>query len=163
MTVRDSSWNLDNLFGMVTGVCAEWFGVRFQAGAKDFSLLRNLQTGSETHPASYSIGWGSSFPVIKRSGRECDHSPQSSIEINDSWGYTFTPRIRLHDVDTDNSTFNIWLLTDISYEHSSLFCWLYLCEIVCTKINFWSISWRKKKNCDATSNPRMSLLFHTVH
>jgi hypothetical protein len=33
-------------------------GVRILAGARDFSLLRNMQTGSGAHPASYSMGTG---------------------------------------------------------------------------------------------------------
>jgi hypothetical protein len=35
------------------------------------------QWGSGTHPASYPVGTMDSFPGVKRSGREADHSPQS--------------------------------------------------------------------------------------
>jgi hypothetical protein len=41
-------------------------------------------------PESLSLG-------IKRPGREADHSPPSSAEVN-AWSYTSTPPIRLHDV-----------------------------------------------------------------
>jgi hypothetical protein len=41
-----------------------------------------VQTGSGAHPASYTVGTGSSFPVGKaRPGRDADHSPPSSAEV----------------------------------------------------------------------------------
>jgi hypothetical protein len=39
---------------------AEEFG--FHQGHTFFSLLFNLQTGPEVHPASYALGTGGSFP-----------------------------------------------------------------------------------------------------
>jgi hypothetical protein len=41
---------------------------------------------------------GSSFLVVKQSGREDDHSPPSSTEVKIAWSYTSTPPIRLHGV-----------------------------------------------------------------
>lgn len=43
-------------------------GVRIQAGATTFSLLRNVQTGSGAHSSSYSIGTGVFAPGVKRPG-----------------------------------------------------------------------------------------------
>jgi hypothetical protein len=37
-------------------------GVRSPAGAKDFSSTLCVQTGSEAHPASCTMGTGGSFP-----------------------------------------------------------------------------------------------------
>jgi hypothetical protein len=37
-------------------------GVRFPAGAGDFSLLHHVQTGSGANPASFSVSIGGSFP-----------------------------------------------------------------------------------------------------
>jgi hypothetical protein len=37
-------------------------GVRSPAGAKDFSSILCVQTGSEAHPASCPIGTGGPFP-----------------------------------------------------------------------------------------------------
>jgi hypothetical protein len=37
-------------------------GVQFPAEVRDFSPLRSVQTGSEAHPASYSMGTQDSFP-----------------------------------------------------------------------------------------------------
>jgi hypothetical protein len=38
-------------------------------------LLHVVQTGSGVHPTSYTMGTGSSFPGVKRPGREVEHSP----------------------------------------------------------------------------------------
>jgi len=45
-------------------------------------LSAPVQTGSEAHPASYTIGtW--SFPGVKRPGRGVDHPPTSSAEVKE--------------------------------------------------------------------------------
>jgi hypothetical protein len=51
------------------GVESRW-GARFSA---------TVQTGSETHPASYTTGTGS-FPGVKRPRRGVDHPPSYSEE-----------------------------------------------------------------------------------
>jgi hypothetical protein len=58
-------------------------GVRSPAGAKDFfSSNLCVQTGSEPHPASCTMGTGGPFPGGKaRLGRDADHSPPSSAEV----------------------------------------------------------------------------------
>jgi hypothetical protein len=49
-------------------------GVLSPAGAKDFSSNLCVQTGSEAHPASCTMGTGDSFPGSKaRPGRDTDH------------------------------------------------------------------------------------------
>jgi hypothetical protein len=64
-----------------------------------FIFSKNTQTGSGTHPASYSMGtW------IKQAGREVNHSPPSSVEVKNDWTCTTAPPIRLHDVDRVNFT-----------------------------------------------------------
>jgi hypothetical protein len=41
----------------------DWMvGVRFPAGAGNFSLRHRVQTGSGAHPTSYRMGTGGSFP-----------------------------------------------------------------------------------------------------
>jgi hypothetical protein len=53
--------------------------VRSPNGAEDFSSSLCVQTGSEAHPASYSMDTGGSFPGGKaRPGCDADHSPPSS-------------------------------------------------------------------------------------
>jgi hypothetical protein len=57
-------------------------GFRSPAGAKDFSSILCVQTGSEAHPASCTMGNGGSFPGGKaRPGRSADHSPPSSADV----------------------------------------------------------------------------------
>jgi hypothetical protein len=57
-------------------------GVRFPAGAKDFSSSLCVQTCSGAHPASCPMGTGVLFPGVKaRPGHDADHSPPSSAEV----------------------------------------------------------------------------------
>jgi hypothetical protein len=56
--------------------------VRFPAGANDFSSNLYVQTGSEAHPASCTMGTGGPFPGGKaRTGCDTDHSHPSSAEV----------------------------------------------------------------------------------
>jgi hypothetical protein len=45
-----------------------WIVVGFPAGAREFSLLRNIQTGSVAHPASYSMAPRDALPWDKATG-----------------------------------------------------------------------------------------------
>jgi hypothetical protein len=57
-------------------------GIRSPAGEKDFSSSLCVQTGSGSHPASCTMGTGGPFPGGKaRPGRDADHSPPSSAEV----------------------------------------------------------------------------------
>jgi hypothetical protein len=55
---------------------------RSPAEAKDFSSNLCVQTGSGAHPASCTMGTVGPFPGAKaRLGRDADHSPASSAEV----------------------------------------------------------------------------------
>jgi hypothetical protein len=57
-------------------------GVRSPAGAKAFSSSLCVQTGSEAHPASCTMGTGGPFAGGKaRLGRDADYSPPSDAEF----------------------------------------------------------------------------------
>jgi hypothetical protein len=57
-------------------------GVWSPTGAKDFSSILCVQTRSVAHPASCPMGTGGPFSVAKaRPGRDADHSPPSSAEV----------------------------------------------------------------------------------
>jgi hypothetical protein len=57
-------------------------GVRSPAEANYVSSSFCVQTGSGAHPASCTMGTGGHFPGAKaRPGRDADHSPQSSAEV----------------------------------------------------------------------------------
>jgi hypothetical protein len=47
--------------------------VQFLSRARNFFVLHNIQTGSEVHPASYTVGTGSFFQVAEQQGCEADH------------------------------------------------------------------------------------------
>jgi hypothetical protein len=56
--------------------------VRSPAGVKYFSSSLCVQTGSGAHPASFPMGTGGPFPGGKaRPGRDADHSPPYSAEV----------------------------------------------------------------------------------
>jgi hypothetical protein len=67
---------------------------------KGFSPLRNIQTGSRTHTAWYSVGFGV-CPVAKRSRKDVNNSPPSITEFKNEWSYTSAPHILLNGVDRD--------------------------------------------------------------
>jgi hypothetical protein len=58
-------------------------GVRSPAGAKYFSSILCVQTGSGSHPASCPMGTRRVIsPGVKaRPGRDADHSPPTSAEV----------------------------------------------------------------------------------
>jgi hypothetical protein len=56
------------------------------------SLRRCVQIGFGAHPASYPTDTVSLSSVIKRPGRQVDHSFLSSSEVKNAWGYTSTPQ-----------------------------------------------------------------------
>jgi hypothetical protein len=61
-------------------------GVHSPAGAKDFSSSLCVQTGSGAHPASCTVGTGGTSPGGKaRPGRDADHSPPSSAEVENEY------------------------------------------------------------------------------
>jgi len=52
-------------------------GDRMPVGAR---LSAPVQTGPDAHPASCTMGTGS-YPGVKRTGRDSDPSPPSSVEV----------------------------------------------------------------------------------
>jgi hypothetical protein len=86
--------------------------IRFSTGAGNFSLHLRVQNGSGSHPATYPMGTRGSFPG--GTGREADHSPPSSAEVEE-W-----VELYLHSPNTpswrgaqlkyrDNFTFYLYL------------------------------------------------------
>lgn len=57
-------------------------GVRIPTGAKDFSVLQDIQTGCGHRSLLFN--------------GKVDQSPSTNTEVNNEWSYTATP-IRLHD------------------------------------------------------------------
>jgi hypothetical protein len=65
------------------GLDDRYSGVRFPAGAGNFSLNHRVQKGSGAQPASYPMGTRGSFPGVKWLRREADHSHPSSAEVKE--------------------------------------------------------------------------------
>jgi hypothetical protein len=51
-----------------------------------------------------------SFPGLKRPGRDVDHLPPSSAEINNEWIHTFALLVCLHGVCWETFTFTIKII-----------------------------------------------------
>jgi len=79
-------------------------GVRILIGETDFSLLQNVQTGSETHPASYSNDKGVVYQGHSGMGCEVDHSPRTSVDVSNECSHAGTRSVCLRDVDKENFT-----------------------------------------------------------
>jgi hypothetical protein len=83
----DRLWKIIRVFSSSVSIVSgygqyDWaIEVRSPAGAKDFSSSLCVQTSSEAHPASCTVGTGDPFPGGEaRPGRDADHSPPSSAE-----------------------------------------------------------------------------------
>jgi len=63
----------------------------FPAGTGYYSLHHHVQNVSGAHPASYPTGARRSFPGVKPSEREADHSPPSSAGVMNVWHCTSIP------------------------------------------------------------------------
>jgi hypothetical protein len=59
----------------------------FREGQNIFPFLDGVQIGSETHPASYPMVTGGSFPGVKRPGRAADNSPPPSAGVKNACSY----------------------------------------------------------------------------
>jgi hypothetical protein len=77
------------------GLDDRMFGVRFPAGAGDFSLRHRVQIRSQPPiqwlPGALSLG-------VKRPGRETSHHLRLVPRSKNAWSYTSTPPILLHGV-----------------------------------------------------------------
>jgi hypothetical protein len=49
-------------------------------------------------PSLLSNNYRGRSPGVKQPGRESDHSPPSSAEVENAWSYTSTPPMRFHGV-----------------------------------------------------------------
>jgi len=73
-------------------------GFDSRLGAGNVSLRHRVQTGSEDHPADYTVGTEALSLWVKRPGSETDHSRLSSAEVKNAWIYTTTLPICLRGV-----------------------------------------------------------------
>lgn len=72
---------------------SEGIVVRFLAGKGIFLFLPSVYEGSGASLASCAVGTGGSSQELKRLGRETEHLPQCSAEVENDGSCTFTPSI----------------------------------------------------------------------
>lgn len=56
--------------------------LQIAVSVNNFSVIHSVLTGPGAYPASYSVGTGFLFLVLKRPGRESYHWPSSTVEFN---------------------------------------------------------------------------------
>jgi hypothetical protein len=67
---------------IVSGYGLDDRAIEIRSPAEDFSCSLYAQTGSEARAACCAMGTGGPFPGAKaRPGRDADHSPPSSAEV----------------------------------------------------------------------------------
>jgi hypothetical protein len=66
------------------------------------SLLLDIQSGSESHSAFYSM-------AVKWLGPEFDHWLPSTAKVKNGWSYTPTNIICLHAMERGNATFLVYV------------------------------------------------------
>jgi hypothetical protein len=77
--------------------------VRIPAGAETFSSSKPSRPFRVPPGLLFSKYWDS-FPEQKKAGREFDHSPPPTIEVENKWSCTYTPAVCLHDTNRDTFT-----------------------------------------------------------
>jgi hypothetical protein len=82
-------WATGWTIGVLGFNCRRGLGIFFTTASR--TALGPTQTPIQWVPGALSLG-------VKRPGRKADHSPTSSAEVKNAWGYTSTPPIRLHGV-----------------------------------------------------------------
>jgi hypothetical protein len=83
MSISDErSWGSSGSIVSDYGLDDRLIEVQSSTGTKDFSSSVCVQTGSEAHPASCTMGAGGPFPGGKvRPGHDADPTPPSSVEV----------------------------------------------------------------------------------
>jgi len=75
-------------------------------GSGKWSLYSlKIHTVFGAHPASYSVNILGSCLGVKRTGRETDHSSQSSVAVKNGWSCTSAPPVCFHVLDRNGFTF----------------------------------------------------------
>ena len=96
--------------GIVRRLRAGWSGVRVLVGARDFSLLQSIQTGSKIYPASYWVNIGVTSQGLKWLGREFNYSSLCIAEVKNEWTYTSAPSLYPHDTDRETFSLSVGIL-----------------------------------------------------
>jgi hypothetical protein len=76
---------------MATRLWAGRIGVRIPVGARDLCVQPQHPDRLWDSPSLVLNGYGGSFPLVNRLGREVNHTPASSAEVENEWSYTSVP------------------------------------------------------------------------
>ena len=76
-----------------------------RVAARDFLFSKTNQTGSEGHPARYSLGTVVLSPGLQRPESAVNHSLPFSAEVKNVQSFTTTTLIYFHGVDRVNFCF----------------------------------------------------------
>jgi len=74
------------VFLCVLQVRTEWYAIFIPGGARDFALVRNVQTGSGAHRASCLVGNSDISEEVKRLVPDVDHWPPYCATVRNNWG-----------------------------------------------------------------------------
>ena len=72
-------------------------------GNKGVFFLQNFVTGAGDHP--HSSGYRRSFLLVKRPGRDVNHSPSSSTKVKNEWSCSTAVPVGPYGVDGGSFTF----------------------------------------------------------
>jgi hypothetical protein len=96
----ESNLKADNSISVEPGQLSRYSNrLRARLQRNTFPRLHSVQTGSETHPASYPLGSGLGVlsPDVHQPGHEADHPTPSGAEVKNGEPIP-SPPIRLHGV-----------------------------------------------------------------
>jgi hypothetical protein len=79
---------LSLVVGFISALQSGRLTLIFPAGARDFYLLQNFQGVSGAPLSLLFRGYRYSFPEVKRSGSDVDHSPLPGAEVKNKWSCT---------------------------------------------------------------------------
>ena len=92
------------LWIVATRLRAGWSATWISARTRDFSLCWKVETYPGGTPRILFSGYSSSFPEVRRAGREGNHSRPSSVEVKNEWSYTYTTPASPRGVDRETFT-----------------------------------------------------------
>ena len=79
----------------VLQVRAEWSVIFIPGGARDFALVRNVQTGCGAHRASCLVGKCDISEEVNQLVPDIDRWPPYCARVNNNWGCNFAPAYAL--------------------------------------------------------------------
>ena len=104
-------WNHYSVVGTVTWLRAWWSAVPIPVGAKEFSVVLNVQTSSGAQLAFYSVRTMGHFPEVRRSGVKLTSHlhPVPKLRMNGA-----IPPVSPRGVDTETWPWPVKVITNLN-------------------------------------------------